>query len=85
VLFQIAVISFGLGAPLLAAPFYYLLPIMLVASIASAIVSIEGIGMAVKSSGSWSDRKRIMIASVIALLVFAFSTSIALIVRAKSG
>ena len=84
VLFQIAVISFGLGAFLLVAPLYYLLPVTLVASIASSIVSIEGIGLAVKSSGSWSNRKRIMIASIIAVSVFAFSTTIAMIVRAKS-
>jgi hypothetical protein len=85
VLFQIAVISFGLDRFLLSAPLYYLLPTTLVASIASAIVSIEGIGMAVKSSGEWSDRKRIMIASVIALTVFAFSTAIAIFIRTQSG
>jgi hypothetical protein len=85
VLFEVAVISFGLGKSLLSAPLYYLLPVTFVASIASSIVSVEVFSIAVKSSGSWSDRKRIMIASVIALLEFAFSTMIALIVRAKSG
>jgi hypothetical protein len=85
VLFQIAVISFGLGGPLLTAPFYYLLPLMLVASISSSVVSIEGIGMAVKRSGEWSDKKRTIIASIIAVIVLAFSIIVALIVRAISG
>lgn len=85
VLFQIAVISFGLGGPLLTVPFYYFLPVMLIASIASSIVSIEGIGIAVKSSDAWSNKKRTVIASIIAVIVFAFSITIAMIIRAKSG
>jgi hypothetical protein len=84
VLFQIAAISFGLGTFLLTAPLYYLVPVTFIAGIASSIVSAEGIGMAVKSSGAWSDRKRVMIASVIAFSVFVFSTTIAMFVRAKS-
>jgi len=84
VLFQTAVISFGWGRFLLSAPLYYLLPVTLAASIASSIVSVEGLGMAVKSSGAWSDRKRVMIASVVAVSVFAFSMTIAMVVRAKS-
>lgn len=85
VLFQVAIISFGLGALLLAAPFYYLCPVMLVASIASSIVCVEGIGIAAKSLGSSSDKKRIIMVSLIAVVVFAFSTTIAMIIRQKAG
>lgn len=85
VLFEIAVISFGLGGCLISASFYYLLPLAFLTSIASSIVSVEVFGMAIKGSSEWSDSKRIIIISVIALTVLAFSTIIALTIRTKSG
>jgi hypothetical protein len=84
-LYQIALISFGLGAFLLTAPLHYLFFITFIASIASSIVTIEVIGTVIKSSDKWSNRKRIIIASIIALTVFVFANIIALIVRTKSG
>lgn len=82
---QLAMFSFGLGAFLLQAPFYYYLPIAFPAAVFSSIVMVEIVGVVIKRSASWSDRKRGVLITFLSFINFAFSTTVALLVKAKIG
>jgi hypothetical protein len=81
-LLQIAMLSLGLGQFLLTAPFYYFIPIILMGSITSAIVTVEVIGTVAKSE-TWTLKKRFILLSAITICVLIASTSIARIIRIK--
>jgi hypothetical protein len=84
-LLPLAMFSLGLGAFLLHAPFYYYLLIGSCAAIASSITVIEIVGVVIKSSAYWSDRKRGILISTLSLINFTLSTSAVLLVKSKIG
>ena len=81
-LFQIAVLSFGLGEFMLTAPLYYFIPIMLIGSTASAIITVEVIGTVAKSA-TWTLKKRALILLTLMISMLLVSATIAHIIRTK--
>lgn len=82
-LLQVGMFSFGLGAFLFQSPLYYFAIAALVIAIIGSIAVVEILGVVIRSSAYWSDKKRVSLITIYALSSFTFSIAVAFLCESK--